>query len=166
MALEPHAEVTNCPPSYRCCWWASREAAYVLSPAISPAAAAALFQEGDAAFARCKKLLPPSWAPILKKEREVCWTALKPIIEGHMQRSPNAWQAAIWWETVGQAERQLEEVQAKFSSEGLPRCDGCGLRAAQLKWCACRLKRYCSKDCQRRDFPAHKAECKRARGIA
>ena len=131
------------------------------SHAVSPAAAAALLEEGDAAHARCKKLLPPNWAAVLKADREVCW-AVQPIIEQHMQRSPGAWQEALRQEAQGQLQQRVDRMQ----SRGWPRCDGCGQPAAQLKWCACRLKQYCSKDCQKRDFPAHKAECKKARGIA
>ena len=137
------------------------EAALNPSPAVSPAAAAALLEEGDAAFVRCKKLLPPSWAALLKGERRGCW-AVAPIIERHLQRSPNAWQAAVRQEALGQAKRQLEREHAK-TAEGLPCCDGCGQPAPELKWCACRLKRYCGRECQKRDFPAHKAECKAAR---
>ena len=133
------------------------------SPATSPAAAAALLEEGDAAYARCKKLLPPNWAAVLKQDREMS-RAVKPEIERHMQRSPGAWQAAIRRGTAGKLQRQLQRAQAK-QEEGPPRCDGCGLLALQLKWCACRLKRYCGKECQKRDFPAHKAECKKARGV-
>ena len=130
---------------------------------MSPAAAAALLEEGNAAYARCKELAPPNWAHELKGDRELIRT-LKPEIERHMQRSPGAWQAAIRQETEGQMQRQMQRARTKLN-QGL-RCDGCGLPAVQLKWCACRLKRYCSKECQRQDFPAHKAECKKARGIA
>ena len=151
-------------PSFRCCWRAATAAATVHSPAVSPAAAAALLEEGDAAHARCKKLLPPSWATVLKIGRDICWTA-KPIIEQTLQRSPNAWQAAVQQEMLRQQHRRVQQVNTKLD-EGPPPCDGCGQPTAELKWCACRLKRYCSKDCQRRDFPAHKAECKAARGVA
>ena len=82
-----------------------------------------------------------------------------------MQPSPGAWQAAVRQGALGQQQRRIGRAQAKFE-EGRPRCDGCGLPVPGLKWCACRLKRYCSKECQRRDFPAHKAECKAARGVA
>ena len=131
---------------------------------MNPAAAAALLEEGDAAYARCKQLGPPDWASVLKVNREVCSLA-KPIIELHMKRSPNAWQLALHQEAHNKAVRRAEYIHARFG-QGQPRCDGCGQPAMQLKWCACRLKRYCGKECQRRDFPAHKAECKKARGVA
>ena len=131
---------------------------------MSPVGAAALLKEGDDAYARCKRLLPPSWVAALKRERKVC-LMMKPVLDEHMQHSPNAWQGALGGEEQFQQLRRAVRAQAK-AGEGLPRCDGCGLPAAQLKWCACRLKRYCGKDCQKRDFPAHKAECKAARGIA
>ena len=140
------------------------EATIFSSPDVSPAAATALLKEGDAAYARCKKLVPPSWATALKSDCLHCW-AVKPVLERHMQRSPDAWQAAVQQEALGQHLLRVERVQAR-QQEGPPHCDGCGMPAAQLKWCACRLKRYCGKECQRRDFPAHKAECKKARGVA
>ena len=139
------------------------EATAISSPALYPEAAAALLREGDAAHARCKKLVPPCWAAVLKAEREVCWAA-KPMIERHVQRSPNAWQTALREETLDQVQRRAAWANAKLKE--VPCCDGCGQPAMQLKWCACRLKRYCSKDCQKRDYPAHKAECKKARGVA
>ena len=143
---------------------AAKEAVTVSSPAVSPAAAAALLEEGNAAYARCKKLLPPTWAAVLKVDRDICCVE-QPIIERHMQRSPKAWKVAVRQEAQGQAQRRVERLKAKVG-EGLPRCDGCGALVPELKWCACRLKRYCSKECQKQDFPAHKAECKKARGVA
>ena len=128
---------------------------------MTPAAAAALLEEGEAAYARCKGLVPPSWVTLLQTEREA-YRIVKPVIERHMQRSPDAWLAAVQQEARGQQQRRI----ARFAEEGPPRCDGCGLMPVQLKWCPCRLKRYCSKECQKRDFPAHKAECKKARGVA
>ena len=137
------------------------------SPAVSPAAAVALLKEGDAAQARCRKVLPHSWAAMLKAEHDVAW-ALKPVLERHLQRSPNAWQAALQQEAQGKAKQRVRQVQARagLREDAPPCCDGCGVAGQELKWCACRLKRYCSKECQRRDFPAHKAECKKARGVA
>ena len=122
-------------------------------------------EEGDAAHTRCKRLVPPNWAVVLKVDRKMCWAA-EPVIERHMQRSPDAWQTGVRQEAQKQLQRRAERVKAMACPEGLPRCDGCGLLVPELKWCACRLKRYCSKDCQKRDFPAHKAECKKARGVA
>ena len=139
------------------------ESASKCSPSVSPTAAAALLEEGDAANARCKKLLPPSWAALLKAEREMC-RAVKPVIERHIQRSPGAWQAVTRQDALDQKSR-AERLWAKYG-DGPPRCDGCGAPAPELKWCACRLKCYCGRECQKRDFPAHKAECKAARGVA
>ena len=140
------------------------EAANQASPDVSPAAAAALMKEGDAAHARCKKLLPPSWAAVLKVERKACRT-MKPVLKRHMQRSPHAWQGAMAQEARGEQVR-LEELAKAEAGEGLRRCDGCGLRAAHVRQCACRLKRYCSRDCQRQDFPAHRVQCRAALGVA
>ena len=148
----------------RCCWTAAAVAAAEFSPVLNPAAVAALLEEGDAAHARCKKLLPPSWAAALTAGREMS-SPTRPVIERHAQRSPDAWQMAIVLEAAAQYRRQDERLRGKVE-EGLPSCDGCGVHALQLKWCACRLKRYCSRECQKRDFPAHKAECKKARGVA
>ena len=141
-------------------------AAHFSSPDVNPVAAAALVEEGDAAYARCKKVLPPNWVGALKAER-LYLSPLKPIIERHLQRSPDVWQAAVRLEADGELQRRVLRVRNTADAVLLPRCDSCGDRAVQLKWCtACRLKRYCSKDCQKRDFPAHKAECKQARGKA
>ena len=107
--------------------------------------------------------VPPIWAAALKTEREMCWAVTKPVTDAHLQRSPNVWQAALRLEALGQAQRQIVRAQNHLAP---PRCDGCGIPVPELKWCACRLKRYCGKDCQRRNFPAHKAECKKARGVA
>ena len=131
---------------------------------MSPAAAVALLEEGDAAHARCKKLLPPYWAGVLKEGREM-YRAVMPIIELHTRRSPGAWRLELRGEAHDLAERRAERACAKID-QGPFRCDGCRQRVPELKWCACRLKRYCSRECQKRDFPAHKAACKAARGVA
>ena len=40
-------------------------------------------------------------------------------------------------------------------------CSGCGIFKAKLKTCgACRTVAYCSKECQKAAWPAHKARCK------
>ena len=142
---------------------AASVAVFTLSRAVSPAAAAALLEEGDAAHARCAKLLPPRWAAALKDEREIN-RAVRPVIERHLQRSPGAWQPALRQEALGQLQGRMQRVELRMA-EGL-HCDGCGALVPELKWCACRLKRYCGRECQRRDYPAHKAECKKARGVA
>ena len=41
-------------------------------------------------------------------------------------------------------------------------CQGCGNRLKVLKMCVCRKAWYCGRDCQLRDWPNHKAACKRA----
>jgi SET and MYND domain-containing protein len=41
------------------------------------------------------------------------------------------------------------------------RCSFCWLPASNLSRCAqCRCRRYCSRDCQRADWPQHRAECR------
>ena len=113
--------------------------------------------------ARCKKLVPPSWASTLKLERQL-YSLVRQVIERNVQRSPGAWQEAVRLEAVGGQQPLIKRALAKAEEE--PSCDGCGLPAAQLKCCACRLRRCCSRECQKRAFPAHKAECKKVRGIA
>jgi hypothetical protein len=45
------------------------------------------------------------------------------------------------------------------------RCAGCGAGACSLSLCAgCAAVRYCSAACQRNDWPAHKAACRRCTG--
>jgi hypothetical protein len=47
---------------------------------------------------------------------------------------------------------------------GLPACDACRLPSAALRQCAaCKQARYCSRECQSKAWPQHKAACKAAR---
>ena len=71
---------------------------------------------------------------------------------------------------------RIKEVEAKAQADadaqGLRSCAHCGaqeVHVAQFKFCAaCKDKGalYCSKECQRAAWPAHKAACKAARQAA
>jgi hypothetical protein len=53
--------------------------------------------------------------------------------------------------------KQPEDLQRK-------QCCGCQKYALEIKLCtACKQARYCSKECQREHWPAHKEECKKNR---
>ena len=62
------------------------------------------------------------------------------------------------------------KAQADNEASGLQSCAHCGARelhVAQFKRCsACKVSRFCSKDCQLANWPAHKAACKAARKAA
>lgn len=126
--------------------------------AVTPAAAAALLEEADAAQQRCKALLPPQWASDLKAEREMTSPCRRKVAE-QAARSPGAWHAAIQLGNRGHLLRKAEQLRARVDQDP-PRCDGCGLMAPQLKRCACHLRWYCSVECQKRDRRAHRASAK------
>lgn len=55
----------------------------------------------------------------------------------------------------------VEVREGAQAQQGTRMCQSC-CGAGSLKLCqGCRLVRYCSKECQRRDWPVHKAFCRR-----
>jgi hypothetical protein len=67
-------------------------------------------------------------------------------------------------------QRSKARAQADKAAHGLQSCAHCSAQEVhvdQFKRCAaCKGPRFCSKDCQRADWPAHKAACKAARKAA
>ena len=60
--------------------------------------------------------------------------------------------------TTSRLDRALNDQTVRLT------CDGCGKPGLCLKQCsACRIARYCSRECQKRAWPEHKAACCRAR---
>jgi len=51
---------------------------------------------------------------------------------------------------------QVERIREKFAS----RCETCNSASEKLQLCSgCYLARYCSRDCQRKDYPSHRNQC-------
>jgi hypothetical protein len=76
----------------------------------------------------------------------------------------------ILLDTVLGRDQREAKVQADVETRGLLACAHCGARevhVAQFKRCsACKVPRFCSKDCQLAHWPSHKAACKAARKAA
>lgn len=124
---------------------AASSAAGTLCPDVSPSQAAALFEEADAAYQRCKKVLPPDWGSACQKARSHCSLA-QPVIQAHLLRSPERWQRGIaempgpafcqqFWQ---KASDLVEKAEA-----GYPTCDACGRQPAMLKKCSVCKQRSC-----------------------
>ena len=51
-------------------------------------------------------------------------------------------------------------------AESIKKCKQCGVTGSHIKRCSqCKIVEYCSKKCQREDFPVHKANCTHLRGL-
>ena len=82
-------------------WWTAR-LAYKLAvfattnqlAAVSPAEAAGLLAEADAAYRRCHTVLPWLWVAELRDE-QVSGRAMQPAIEAHTQRGAAGWDNAL-----------------------------------------------------------------------
>ena len=59
--------------------------------------------------------------------------------------------------------RQPLKVElSKYADKGLPACHYCQTGTEALKACgACKKTRYCSRECQKKDFKVHKKVCKK-----
>ena len=56
--------------------------------------------------------------------------------------------------TTSRLDRALTDPTVRLT------CDGCGKHGTSLKQCsACRIARFCLRECQRRVWPEHKAAC-------
>lgn len=140
------ATVSTAP--HRAGWYAAYAAASGSSSNVSPAQAAAMMEESDAAFQRCKGVLPPAWVAKLRSVRDTA-AIQRPVIQAHLPRSPGSWKRGIL-----EAEREALRTRAKRvlrkADEGVPPCDGCGQQAVSLRSCsACKQRRYVSEGGQR-----------------
>lgn len=127
------------------------------SPALTPAAAAALLGEADAALGRMRRVVPPMWHTSALTEQRMA-APMQPSIGANAALSPHAWQAAIRGERLGKERAAMERVVARTAAAAT--CDACGLPSPMLKRCSgCGAARYCSRECQKRAWPAHKASC-------
>ncbi|PRW58525.1 SET domain [Chlorella sorokiniana] len=126
-----------------------------------------LLQQGDAALARCKALLPPLYLPSLKSLRRNVWVRWRrAVVQRHLQAG-----ASEWREDLLAAEPAAARLPGQIFSRQAVRvsgsCAGCGSSSVELHSCsACRQAEYCSKACQVKHWPEHKAECKAARAAA
>ncbi|PRW59610.1 hypothetical protein C2E21_1912 [Chlorella sorokiniana] len=142
-------------------WMAAVVAASDCNPLLSPSQASALLDEATAAFQRCKRVVPPSWAATLRADREMC-TPIRPTIDAQLSASPRCWQQAIHAQQLPGVQQRAQRVMDKHPERQLPTCDACGLPSTALKCCArCKARRYCSKACQAQDWREgrHKQEC-------
>lgn len=134
----------NCTPPDTCRggWQAAFAAAVASSPACSPAQAAALAKEADAAFKRCQKVVPPTWVDSMRKSRE-SGSLWQPAIQAHLGRSPGRWQKAIKEEHRHAFEAKSQKIMEEPVDPST--CDGCGQRSVTLKKCSgCKQRRYVS----------------------
>ncbi|KAL4458229.1 hypothetical protein ABPG75_013094 [Micractinium tetrahymenae] len=132
--------------------------------AVDLARAPELFEEAEAAMARCNKTLPQPWMQQLK----AVLASGKSTI-GHMaamlggaQRGPARAQGSQQVERAA-VDGMLQDLGTAREAEGPPRCAHCKQYAVGLRRCArCRMVSYCSEDCQRQAWPDHRPTCKPA----
>lgn len=132
-ACLPVCLTSACPFSVSCRagWCAAVTATFRLSPAVSPAQAAVLLEEANAAYKRCKAVLPPAWANVLK-DAHAAVPGMRPIIEGHLARSPGHWQQDILNATAPAFKHATQKLQRELAEQ--PRlCDACGLLVRCLR---------------------------------
>lgn len=114
------------------------------NPLLSPIQAADLWGEAAAAFQRCKLVVPPSWASMVRAERDMC-SAIRPTLEAHLAASPQRWRGAIRAQQLPQVQQRAQQLQDKHPVGQLPTCDGCGLPSSALQRCTrCKSRRYVS----------------------
>jgi len=68
-----------------------------------------------------------------------------------------------------QGSKVLEEISGDKLPKKLPECEFCGKRegfGVELFKCPCKLVAYCGKECQKKNWQAHKQVCKEARPVS
>ncbi len=125
-------------------WWAVMVAASDCNPLLSPTQAAGMMEEAAAAFQRCKRVVPPGWATMLRADRESC-APFHAVVTAHLAASPQRWQHGIRAQQMTGVRQGLRQVIDR-NPEGQPlTCDGCGRPSAALKCCSrCKARRYVS----------------------
>ncbi len=93
------------------------------SPALPPGKAASLLAEADAAHQRCRWVIPPNWARILRTDQAAS-NAVKPTVSELAARSPGQWQQDVQPRQETEV-RQSAERSAALASAGDPACDCC-----------------------------------------
>ena len=100
----------------------------------------ARLQQAEAAYQRCKGLLPSAWTQLVKRWRDVA-LLLRPWLLELQQSRGREW--------VRPSPAVAQKIDAAGNqNRGDPMrhgaCSGCGLAAAQLRLCgSCKEARYC-----------------------
>ncbi|KAL4452141.1 hypothetical protein ABPG75_007803 [Micractinium tetrahymenae] len=143
----------------------------------SVAAVVEAYERAAPALQRCQRVLPQIWVHML--ERALAASApMLPVVRAQMAEraaggagtsSPAEAEAVL--EAVQRA-RQAQQAQQQAprvaqltsgGSEAALRCAACKQHAENLMRCGrCRAAQYCSVECQRKDWAAHKKACKPA----
>ena len=120
-------------------------------PGLSPSETAALAQEADAAYSRCKAVLPPGWQAALRSDKG-SYKTMEAVVRAHLVRSPDSWQPGIHVELQQQALAGMARHRTR--REARPTCDACLQEATSLRRCAgCKVKQYVSGGGRRHGMP-------------
>jgi hypothetical protein len=96
------------------------------------------------------------------KPNEVCYTSLAKVFCKHMVKIGNLIKPTVMIGING-VPVFLEFVLIK-GEEKYAVCSTCKIISAKTKRCGgCKIERYCSVECQKRDWVNHKQTCKRTR---
>ncbi|KAL4428325.1 hypothetical protein ABPG75_002414 [Micractinium tetrahymenae] len=121
------------------------------TPPDSPADVLRWVQQAQAAHKRCKGLLPSVWTANLKDRRAPALAAL-PWLHS-LAAAGTSWEPPGASATAGVAQGLFSDPNRNL------RCAACGSAAMQLRACSGCGTRYCSRECQKKDWPAHKPSC-------
>lgn len=115
------------------------------------------FQQAQAAFRRCSRLLPDGWLTAERAGFQLGQTLLPSVLaRAQLGRKSSRSVAAH-----AEFKRTLGQMRGELNTH--LECPGCGEQAVALRACSrCRTARYCSRECQAAHWPQHKRECKPA----
>lgn len=117
--------------------------------------------KGDAAYEICKQYISRKQLPFLNYQRAM----VRLTMERHKSAdSDKAIPAIVESEFAAIRPGPSEQEMAQSMMDNTPRCQNCQEVLAKPKTCsACKGVAYCGETCQKKHWPAHKAECKRRR---
>lgn len=91
---------------------------------------------------------------------------VRPVLDAHMQRSPEAWRPDIYEPAYAVAAQRMMAQPAFNHVEELEkrvRCDGCGQTSLGLQRCSrCHQALFCGRACFRASWQRHKPACNAA----